>query len=173
MLKPILSPQHVPVPAAPLTSTPRLTPPVVPPSNPSGDQEEDDFKEHAILLRAKRQEVLASNIANVDTPNYQAVDLDFRASLQRAVSRQKSGDTPPSDLRKTASAHLPGLPGSPFTSTVALSYRVPTQNALDNNSVDMDIERGQFADNAIRFQLALKAYEDEYTEFKAASSSNR
>ena len=169
MLKPIS--RNLPLPTVAAVPNPRLTPPVVPPSNPSGEQEEEGFKEQAILLRSKRQEILASNIANVDTPNYRAVDLDFRSSLRNAVSRQGSEDTPPSELRQTAAGHLPPLQGTSYSSTVSLVYRTPTQASLDSNSVDMDVERGQIADNAIRYQLALQAYEDEYQEFKQASST--
>lgn len=170
MIKPIS--MNLPLPSTPAVPSPRLTPPVVPPTNPSGEQEEDGFKEHAILLRSKRQEMLASNIANVDTPHYQAKDLDFRTSLRNAVNNQRSEGTDPSDLRKTAAGHLSQLPqpsGSIFNSTVALVYRVPLQTSLDSNTVDMDVERGQIADNAIRYQLALQAYEDEYKEFRQAS----
>ena len=52
---------------------------------------------------------------------------------------------------------------------MALVYRVPLQTSLDSNTVDMDVERGQIADNAIRYQLALQASEDEYKEFRQAS----
>lgn len=97
MIKPIS--MNLPLPSTPAVPSPRLTPPVVPPTNPSGEQEEDGFKEHAILLRSKRQEILASNIANVDTPHYQAKDLDFRTSLRNAVNNQRSEGTDPSDLR--------------------------------------------------------------------------
>lgn len=167
MLKPIS--QHFVLPSISATSKSHVTPMVAPSTTASGEPEEDDFKAHAIILRSKRQEVLASNIANVDTPNYRALDLDFQSSLKQAVTRQQSKAGAPGELRQTNNGHLPPLPSISYNSTVSLVYRMPMQSGLDNNSVDMDVERGQIADNAIRFQLALQAYEDEFKEFRAAS----
>jgi len=104
----------------------------------------------ALQLRAQRQQVLASNIANVDTPGYVARDIDFNAALQNAVS----GKSAPG-MAQTSAGHLTitssqGLLGSP------LAYTVQTQPSLDGNSVDLDQQRANFADNAIRYESTLR-----------------
>ncbi len=90
----------------------------------------------ALRLRAERQGVIASNIANADTPNYKAVDFDFARALDAATR---------------ASGAIGGAPAP------TLLFRQPVQDALDGNTVDMDGERARFADNAIRYEAALKA----------------
>ena len=92
----------------------------------------------ALRLRSYRQEVLAANLANADTPNYKAVDFDFGAALREATSGQ------------------PGMGPAPGTQTPQLLYRTPGQAALDGNSVEADAERAKLADNAIRYEAALR-----------------
>ncbi|MEP7062187.1 MAG: flagellar basal body rod protein FlgB [Betaproteobacteria bacterium] len=94
------------------------------------------FQTDALKLRAQRQTVLAANIANADTPNYKAVDFDFAKAL---ASAQASGGTGAAD------AQSPDM-----------LYRQPSQSSLDGNTVDMDAERGQFADNTVRYEAALR-----------------
>ena len=96
------------------------------------------FNEAALSLRSQRQQVLASNIANADTPNYKARDLDFNSALAGAMN----GASPTS-----AAAGTPAAP--------TLLYRAPVQGAVDGNTVDMDVERNQFADNAIRYEAGI------------------
>ena len=103
----------------------------------------------ALGLRAYRQEVLASNVANADTPNYKARDFDFPAAFKNALSgRGESGLS----LTKTDTRHLPGTTS---TAPVQLLYRSPVQPAVDGNTVDMDVERGQFAENAMQYEASL------------------
>lgn len=111
--------------------------------------QEFDFSAQSLKLRAYRQQLLASNIANADTPNYKAVDIDFAAELKRIQSKQ------PGDLRLAAShrGHMQSV-GNPLGA--AVQYRVPSQPSLDGNSVDMDVERGQFAENALRYESTLR-----------------
>ena len=94
-----------------------------------------DFQSQALVLRAARQEILAANIANADTPNYKARDIDFAKALSEATSRPA----------KT------GMAASPRA-----FYRVPEQASGDSNTVDMDRERANFADNAIRYEATLR-----------------
>jgi flagellar basal-body rod protein FlgB len=103
-----------------------------------------DFQSQALLLRSERQRVLASNIANADTPGYQARDFDFKAALAEATAGTKTLDN--------------GL-GSPIArnpQNPALRYATPAQNNLDRNTVDMDRERASFADNALRYEATLR-----------------
>jgi flagellar basal-body rod protein FlgB len=102
------------------------------------------FQAQALTLRAERQRLLASNIANADTPGYVARDLDFAAALREAA----------------AAAGAPGaLPAAGGTAAVAerhLRYAAPSQSNLDGNSVDMDRERASFADNSVKYEATLR-----------------
>lgn len=109
------------------------------------------FHEVSLGLRAQRQQLLASNIANADTPNFKARDIDFNSALQSALSQ--SGQAAPG-LVKTSAAHLSGgAETGPGNSP--LMYRSVQQGSVDGNTVDMDVERNQFADNAIRYEAGL------------------
>lgn len=106
------------------------------------------FNEVALSLRSQRQEVLASNIANADTPQYKARDIDFSAALQSALGNG------PAQLAATAPRHLKGGPNGAAAGGAPL-YRTPPQGSIDGNTVDMDIERNQFADNALRYEAGI------------------
>ncbi len=114
--------------------------------------QEFQFHQRALSIREQRQEVLASNIANADTPGYKARDTNFRAMLQQAVVAQDSPRT--LALRRTAPQHLRSADGGAALEP-ALLYRRPTQARLDGNTVDMDVERVQFMDNSLRYQAEL------------------
>jgi len=108
------------------------------------------FHAEALNLRAFRQELLAANIANADTPGYQARDIDFRKSLEEAMS----GRTPTVQLAQTARGHVQPA-GAAAAGAATPLYRTVVQASLDGNTVDMDVERGQFAENAIRYEANL------------------
>jgi flagellar basal-body rod protein FlgB len=112
------------------------------------------FQETALSLRSQRQELLASNIANADTPNYKARDVDFGNALQGALARAAQ---PAGPLATTSPAHVPqGAPdGSRLPDGTQVLYRGVTQGAVDGNTVDMDVERNQFADNALRYEAGI------------------
>ena len=115
-----------------------------------------DFNATALLLRSERTRVLASNIANADTPNFKARDFDFKTALQQATGLTTAAGAPAaSALAKTQQGHIAG--GHDVGGThPALLYRTPTQTALDANSVDLDIERAAFADNTVRYEASLR-----------------
>jgi flagellar basal-body rod protein FlgB len=120
-----------------------------------------DFNAQALLLRAERTRVLASNIANADTPNYKARDFDFSGALAQATGVQMktangaaSGSGATVMPVRTAAGHLTAAGGSP--GNPALLYRTPLQTALDANTVDMDMERAAFADNTVRYEAGLR-----------------
>ncbi|MCB1980086.1 MAG: flagellar basal body rod protein FlgB [Burkholderiaceae bacterium] len=119
-----------------------------------------DFHGNALLLRAERQRLLASNIANADTPGYVARDMKFAEALSAATggSQGKGAMSISQEGRNgsygtSAPGHIP-LPGISERST--LGYAVQTQPALDNNSVDLDRERAAFMDNAVRYEATLR-----------------
>ena len=113
-----------------------------------------DFQGQALQLRAERQRLVASNIANADTPGYVARDMDFAKTL-RAVT-----DSPgrPTTIALAHAAHIGSgaarLSGGRVGSE--LLYATPAQTNLDRNTVDMDRERASFADNAIKYEATLR-----------------
>lgn len=109
------------------------------------------FHQTALSLRGARQELLASNIANADTPNFKARDINFASALQNALA----GTSPKLALTQTAAVHSSGNTDSTLMGAPAL-FRKPLQPSADGNTVDMDIERAQFADNALRYEASVK-----------------
>jgi flagellar basal-body rod protein FlgB len=107
------------------------------------------FQEKALGLRAYRQQVLAGNIANADTPNYKAQDFDFSAALKEAVAGRANGGL---QLANTDAQHMSA---SIDHGLARLMYRTPSQSSVDGNTVDMDMERGQFSENAVRYEAGL------------------
>jgi flagellar basal-body rod protein FlgB len=124
---------------------------------------DDMFRLHqtALNLRAARQELIASNIANADTPNYKAKDIDFANALQGALTG--SGGK----LTTTAPGHLAGAAGESVMGAPVM-YRKPVQPSADGNTVDMDVERAQFADNALRYEASVRFVSDKAKEVLAA-----
>jgi flagellar basal-body rod protein FlgB len=112
------------------------------------------FNETALSLRSKRQEVLASNIANADTPNYKARDIDFASALQASLARSAA---PAGQLATTAPSHIGrGAPdGSTLPDGTPVLFRGVVQGSVDGNTVDMDVERNQFTDNALRYEAGI------------------
>ena len=104
-----------------------------------------DFHGQALLLRAERQRVIAGNIANADTPGYQARDFDFASALREATAGGGGRGGIAADVMRSGGRPAP-----------ALRYAVPSQTGLDNNTVDMDRERSAFADNAVKYESTLR-----------------
>lgn len=104
----------------------------------------------ALKVRSQRTEVLAANLANADTPNYQARDIDFRSALA-AASGQKDGGV---HLATTSARHIPTT-GVNGTGSAELKYRTPLAPALDGNTVDAQLEQAAFAENSVRYQATL------------------
>jgi flagellar basal-body rod protein FlgB len=125
-----------------------------------------DFQGQALSLRAERQRLIASNIANADTPGYVSRDMNFAQALRNAVGQQGAGvalaaasnGSAGSTLNTTQAGHI-GNPGFAPTSTLGsstLMYSTASQTSLDNNTVDMDRERASFADNAVKYEATLR-----------------
>ena len=109
-----------------------------------------DFQAQALVLRAERQRLLASNIANADTPGYQARDMDFARALREAVgsSAMSAG---------TAGARPGHLPlGAGARDEPGLLYATTSQDSIDRNTVDLDRERHSFVDNAVKYEATLR-----------------
>ncbi|MBN9341453.1 MAG: flagellar basal-body rod protein FlgB [Comamonadaceae bacterium SCN 68-20] len=116
-----------------------------------------DFHGNALMLRAERQRVIASNIANADTPGYVARDFQFADALRAATDggaalvQQKLGTDGTSHA-----GHIPLPAARTGEQPGALGYAVQTQPSLDKNTVDMDRERANFVDNAVRYEATLR-----------------
>lgn len=107
------------------------------------------LQQQALSLRANRQQILAGNIANADTPNYQAKDFDFAAAFHDALAGRGGGNLA---LATTSTRHMPG---SMVAGPLRLLYRQPVQPSADGNTVNMDVERAQFAENAIQYEAGV------------------
>ena len=102
----------------------------------------------ALEVWQRRSEVIASNIANADTPNYQARDVDFRQVLQQA-----SGELSSLPMSTPTEGQID--PVSQSASTDQLKYRVPMQPSMDGNTVDAQVEQSSFASNMVHYQASL------------------
>jgi len=115
-----------------------------------------DFHSKALVLRAQRQGVIASNIANADTPGFAARDINFKESMSAANSSSLALDgllgssTNPAHIATTGSS----LGGT--DSDRGLVYAAQSQPSMDGNSVDLDRERANFADNSVRYEATLR-----------------
>jgi flagellar basal-body rod protein FlgB len=125
------------------------------------------FNETALSLRSQRQELLASNIANADTPNFKARDIDFSNALQGALARAA---TPAGPLASTSPAHMvqAAADGKALLDGTPVLYRGVVQGAVDGNTVDMDVERNQFADNALRYEAGITMINQQIRAMMAA-----
>lgn len=112
------------------------------------------FHQTALSLQAQRQQLIASNIANADTPNYKAQDVDFRSALQSVQGRRQVGDGfGRLALSRSSSAHIgqqAGLAADAYT-----GFRQEIQSSVDGNTVNMDIERAAFAENSIHYEASV------------------
>ncbi len=108
------------------------------------------FQSRALELQSERARLLASNIANADTPNYKARDFDFQQAMA-AAQGTVAGQLP---MTRTSAAHLAGPSGA--TLGPPLLYRTPMQNSVDGNTVDIDVERANFAENAVKYEATLR-----------------
>lgn len=98
----------------------------------------------ALSVRARRLDLIASNIANAATPNYKARDIEFLGALQSAEETQL--------LSTTSSRHLQGV-NAGFDAMA--QYRIPVQPSLDGNTVELATEQTAFAENAVQYQTTL------------------
>ena len=114
-----------------------------------------DFQGQALQLRSERQRLIASNIANADTPGYIARDMDFAKTLKAATgSLPAAGALTTSHTGHLGTGGAAGAGGAKVAGE--LLYATPSQTNLDRNTVDMDRERASFADNAIKYEATLR-----------------
>jgi flagellar basal-body rod protein FlgB len=123
-----------------------------------------DFQAKGLMLRSERQRILASNIANADTPGFAGRDINFKEAMNKATGSGGKdlslahSETVLPNVNKTHPRHLAianRLEGSEIDRS-ELDYTVQTQPSMDRNSVDLDRERAAFADNTIRYEATLR-----------------
>lgn len=116
-----------------------------------------DFQAKALVVRAERQRVIASNIANADTPGYAARELNFQEAMSQASGASASHAVSPSASSTSHAKHLAlGTRSGELGAASQLAYTTPTQPSMDGNSVDLDRERSKFVDNAVRYESTLR-----------------
>lgn len=102
----------------------------------------------ALKVHGKRLDVLANNLANADTPNFKARDIDFRAAL-------KSFDAAsPTQLETSHKRHIG--PSTENLSAANLKWRLPSQPSADGNTVDGDLEKARFGEAAVRYEATMR-----------------
>ena len=106
--------------------------------------------EQALGFRAQRAEVLANNIANADTPHYKARDLQFASVLAEQSAKGSRGQT---SLSRTDSQHIPA--DGVVVGDASLAYRNPMSPSIDQNTVDLQIEQSNYAENSVQFQASF------------------
>lgn len=111
-----------------------------------------NFQQKALDLRAYRTEVLAGNMANAETPYYKAVDFDFAETMKAQMGGH--GGSKDLALMATNPRHFSTNPNAGARS-IDLLYRDAVQPSVDGNTVDMDVERGAYMDNALHYQATL------------------
>ncbi|WP_293994295.1 flagellar basal body rod protein FlgB [Sphaerotilus sp.] len=115
-----------------------------------------EFQTQALTLRSERQRLIASNIANADTPGYQAREIDFGKTLRQLTGSPGGAIGAPTLMAGTDGRHLATGGTSAVMRDSQLLYAAPSQTNLDANTVDMDRERASFADNAVKYEAALR-----------------
>lgn len=125
-----------------------------------------EFHSKALVLRAERQRIIASNIANADTPGFVARDINFQQALSESTgarqselsgaSQRLSASNQAAGLTHPRHLALTGTSSSELAGASNLAYTVQTQPAVDGNSVDLDRERANFVDNSVRYESTLR-----------------
>ena len=114
-----------------------------------------DFQSKALVLRAERQRVIASNIANADTPGYAGRDINFKEAMSAATGASAQSLTASTDGTSDP-RHIALQASTTSLGPTALRYTTQSQPAMDGNSVDMDRERANFVDNSVRYEATLR-----------------
>lgn len=137
------------------------------------------FYQNSLRVRGQRQELIAANIANADTPNYKARDINFKTAMQNALASAATGVDMDSlkaaqSIAKTSDLHLDGLGSNTSSSNNVSSetmFRPLIQGSVDGNTVDMDVERNQFADNAVRYEASITMLNSKLKQLMSALQS--
>lgn len=108
-------------------------------------EEHINFHSEALALRSRRNEILASNIANAATPNFKAKDLNFKEMLMVKLEM--------GDLKVSNPGHMNVVIG---TNEEGIGFRQNITPSKDGNTVELHVEQMQFSENVIRYQTSLE-----------------
>jgi flagellar basal-body rod protein FlgB len=123
--------------------------------------------ETALLFRARRMDVLSANLANADTPNFKARDMEFTGRDFDAALRDAAAA---STVRRTHARHLSAAGAS---ADQAPLFRNPHQPSLDGNTVETDLELARFAENSVAYQASLLFLNGRIASLRAAITGGR
>jgi flagellar basal-body rod protein FlgB len=115
----------------------------------------------ALVLRSKRTELLAANIANADTPGYKAQDIDFK----QAMTNAQNGDNSSFKMRTTSNKHIQGNSSS---INEEIKYRINNQPSVDGNTVETHVEKAEFSKNALEYSYTLEMLNKKFSGIKKA-----
>ena len=118
--------------------------------------------ESALKLRTQRAEVLANNLANADTPNYKARDIDFQAVLKGEMQTGAASMKMMATNEKHSAGN--GLEGM----SEGLLYRTPQQPSIDGNTVEEHVEHGEYMKNSMAFQASFTFLNGKFNGLKSA-----
>ena len=133
------------------------------------------YIESALNARALRQDLISSNIANVDTPFYRSKDIDFESALAREAHREFAGENggmPVLEMAKTSSMHMD--PADDLNNlNPTLFYRDGHLARNDGNSVDLDVETTELSKNNIMYTALTEAHKKNKLMFQAAVEAGK
>ncbi|MGB0204129.1 MAG: flagellar basal body rod protein FlgB [Neptuniibacter sp.] len=115
--------------------------------------------DEALLFRARRAEVLSNNIANADTPNYKARDIEFGAALENAMQPQMKPVA-------TSASHQTELLEPDLAAD--MMFRIPNQASVDGNTVELQQEMARYTENAMDYQASFQFLNKKISGLKAA-----
>ena len=117
-----------------------------------------------MVLRAKRAEVIASNIANADTPGYKAKGMNFQDALANATKNQQMGMTRTNDKHFDTRMELNN----------GIDFRIPDQpDTGDGNTVDVQVERNLYLQNSLEYQASVQFLNSKVKGLKKAISGGQ
>ncbi len=119
--------------------------------------------EDALRFRSQRSEILANNLANMDTPNYKARDIDFKTMLARASTPGPSIEMAATHAGHQRASGMADINSEPL-------YRVPSQPSIDGNTVDEHVEHSKYMENSLDFQATFTFLN---SKFKGMTSALR
>ena len=119
--------------------------------------------ERSLAVNRQRLEVVASNLANAETPGFKARDVDFRSAMRKAEAGSVT-------LRTTQSGHISNTADA---ASAAVRYRTASQPSLDGNTVDSDKEKAAFAEASTRYQASLTFLSQRIKGLRLAITGNR
>lgn len=130
--------------------------------------------QHALMVRARRSELLSANLANADTPNYKARDIDFRQVLNRISTEQSQNGGADTRVSMTRTGHqMANADRSALIRTEDVQFRQALQPSEDGNTVESHIENAAFAENAVRYQASLHFLGGKFSSLKMAITGGR